>query len=203
MIYDWFLQAASRHQCAYLIHLHEQEFILQGGDQDWLKGPAYIPTKLRKLHEVNKILAHRPWLFNKSHIEVESMFHVFISLWKLKCKLYKPELFKTDAFIVRFWYFRDCVKKPGRCLSSYRPSSSWHTSMLSLPLSLAVALRTSQTIMGDSRTDLTPRRKTPTTRTIPVTAPQIAYVIYLLQFLWNKAKGRKSHDEIVVSSRNT
>lgn len=94
VIYDWFLQAASRHQCAYLIHLHEQEFILQGGDQDWLKGPAYIPTKLRKLHEVNKILAHRPWLFNKSHIEVESMLHVFISLWKLKCKPYKPELIR-------------------------------------------------------------------------------------------------------------
>nr|XP_022292181.1 sestrin-1-like isoform X2 [Crassostrea virginica]XP_022292203.1 sestrin-1-like isoform X2 [Crassostrea virginica] len=63
------IMAASRHQCAYLIHLHEQEFILQGGDQEWLKGPAYIPTKLRKLQEVNKILAHRPWLFNKTHIE--------------------------------------------------------------------------------------------------------------------------------------
>lgn len=182
MFNDWFLQAASRHQCAYLIHLHEQEFILQGGDQDWLKGPAFIPTKLRKLHEVNKILAHRPWLFNKSHIEVESMLHVFISWYKFMCKPYKPKLFKTDAFIVRFWYFRDCVKRPGQCLSSYKPSLSWPTSMLSLPSSLAVALRMSQTIMGDSRTDLTPRPKTPTTRTIPVTALPIAYVIYSLQF---------------------
>ncbi|KAK3096518.1 hypothetical protein FSP39_000957 [Pinctada imbricata] len=63
------IMAASRHQCAYLIHLHEQEFILQGGDCEWLKNPACIPKKLKDLYHVNKILAHRPWLLNKSHIE--------------------------------------------------------------------------------------------------------------------------------------
>lgn len=64
------LQAAGRHQCSYLITLQKQEFLLQGGDHNWLKGLNYIPQKLRNLYDINKILAHRPWLLNKSHIEV-------------------------------------------------------------------------------------------------------------------------------------
>jgi len=56
--------------CTYLIHLHEQEFILQGGDPEWLKGQNFIPKKLRALNEINKLLAHRPWLINRSHVEV-------------------------------------------------------------------------------------------------------------------------------------
>lgn len=65
-----FFQAAGRHQCSYLIALQKHEFLLQGGDQGWLKGLDYIPQKLRNLYDVNKILAHRPWLLNNSHIEV-------------------------------------------------------------------------------------------------------------------------------------
>ncbi|RZF37057.1 hypothetical protein LSTR_LSTR012400 [Laodelphax striatellus] len=63
------IMAAGRHQCSYLINLQRQEFILQGGDQAWLKGLAKIPKKLRDLYEINKILAHRPWLLNEKHIE--------------------------------------------------------------------------------------------------------------------------------------
>ncbi|BES88051.1 PA26 p53-induced protein (sestrin) [Nesidiocoris tenuis] len=63
------IMAAGRHQCSYLINLQKQEFLLQGGDQDWLRGLQYIPQKLRDLYEINKILAHRPWLLNKTHIQ--------------------------------------------------------------------------------------------------------------------------------------
>ncbi|KAG8238934.1 hypothetical protein J437_LFUL000772 [Ladona fulva] len=63
------IMAAGRHQCSYLINLQKQEFLLQGGDPTWLKGLSQIPQKLRDLYEINKILAHRPWLLNKSHIE--------------------------------------------------------------------------------------------------------------------------------------
>ncbi|KAG8338100.1 Sestrin-1 [Homalodisca vitripennis] len=63
------IMAAGRHQCSYLIQLQKQEFIMQGGDKTWLKGLAYTPQKLRNLYEINKILAHRPWLLNKSHIQ--------------------------------------------------------------------------------------------------------------------------------------
>ncbi|XP_017786260.1 PREDICTED: sestrin homolog isoform X2 [Nicrophorus vespilloides] len=63
------IMAAGRHQCSYLIQLQKQEFLVQGGDQSWLKGLHCIPQKLRNLYDINKILAHRPWLLNKSHIE--------------------------------------------------------------------------------------------------------------------------------------
>lgn len=35
-----------------------------------MKGLSCIPQKLRNLYDINKILAHRPWLLKKSHIEV-------------------------------------------------------------------------------------------------------------------------------------
>ena len=67
-------QAAGRHQCSYLIEQQVSEFLQQGGDERWLQGLHCIPTKLRDLYEVNKILAHRPWLITKNHIEVRNMF---------------------------------------------------------------------------------------------------------------------------------
>lgn len=63
------IMASGRHQCNYLIALQKQEFLLQGGAHTWLKGLDYIPQKLRNLYDINKILAHQPWLLNKSHIE--------------------------------------------------------------------------------------------------------------------------------------
>lgn len=32
-------------------------------------GLEYIPPKLRGMYDINKILAHKPWLLNKEHIE--------------------------------------------------------------------------------------------------------------------------------------
>lgn len=63
------IMAAGRHQCSYLINLQKTEFLHQGGDESWLQGLKSIPSKLQDLYEINKILAHRPWLLNKSHIE--------------------------------------------------------------------------------------------------------------------------------------
>ena len=51
------------------------EFLSVGGDERWLDGLHSIPAKLRDLYEINKILAHRPWLITKQHIEV--CFHFF------------------------------------------------------------------------------------------------------------------------------
>ncbi|KAI6078199.1 hypothetical protein LUU34_00779100 [Aix galericulata] len=64
-----FLQAAARHQCRYLVNLHVLQFLRAGGDPQWLRGLDFIPPKLRNLNEINKILAHRPWLITKEHIE--------------------------------------------------------------------------------------------------------------------------------------
>lgn len=63
------IMAAARHQCTYLVNLHKNEFLVQRGDPNWLKGLEFIPPKLRAIYDINKILAHRPWLLNKEHIE--------------------------------------------------------------------------------------------------------------------------------------
>lgn len=47
------------------------EFLQTGGDPDWLLGLHRAPEKLRKLNEINKLLAHRPWLITKEHIQVQ------------------------------------------------------------------------------------------------------------------------------------
>ena len=64
------LQAAARHQCSYLVQSQMSEFLRVGGDFRWLQGLQYVPKKLANLYEVNKILAHRPWLVDRHHVEV-------------------------------------------------------------------------------------------------------------------------------------
>ncbi|KAJ7310372.1 hypothetical protein JRQ81_007283 [Phrynocephalus forsythii] len=63
------IMAAARHRCHYLVSLHVVQFLRVGGDPLWLRGLDCIPTKLRRLSEINKILAHQPWLVGKEHIE--------------------------------------------------------------------------------------------------------------------------------------
>ncbi|XP_007900197.1 sestrin-3 isoform X2 [Callorhinchus milii] len=63
------IMAAARHQCSYLINTHVNEFLQVGGDGEWLNGLEHIPQKLKNLNEINKILAHRPWLITKEHIK--------------------------------------------------------------------------------------------------------------------------------------
>jgi len=52
------------------VNIHSTEFLLQQGDEQWLKGVQYAPAKLQRLSEVNRILAHRPWLITTDHIQV-------------------------------------------------------------------------------------------------------------------------------------
>lgn len=61
--------AAARHQCSYLVNLHVNDFLHVGGDPKWLNGLENAPQKLQNLGELNKVLAHRPWLITKEHIE--------------------------------------------------------------------------------------------------------------------------------------
>ncbi|RXM94528.1 Sestrin-1 [Acipenser ruthenus] len=55
----------ARHQCMYLVQLHASQF-LQVGDPQWLGG---LSRASQKLHNLNKLLAHRPWLITKEHME--------------------------------------------------------------------------------------------------------------------------------------
>ena len=63
------IMASARHQCAYLVNVSRDEFLASGGDPQWLQGLDHIPQKLRDLNQINKLLAHQPWLISKAHIE--------------------------------------------------------------------------------------------------------------------------------------
>ncbi|KAJ8347830.1 hypothetical protein SKAU_G00264190 [Synaphobranchus kaupii] len=63
------IMAAARHQCSFLVKMHVQEFYQIGGPVEWLRGLQYAPERMRNLNDINKILAHRPWLITKDHIQ--------------------------------------------------------------------------------------------------------------------------------------
>uniref|UniRef100_A0A3B3SER0 Sestrin 2 n=1 Tax=Paramormyrops kingsleyae TaxID=1676925 RepID=A0A3B3SER0_9TELE len=62
------VMASARHRCSYLVQLHSDAFLQAGGDERWLQGLHCVPTKLRHLNLLNKLLAHRPWLLAQEHI---------------------------------------------------------------------------------------------------------------------------------------
>jgi len=62
------IMAASRYNCDYLVYLHRRQFLLSGGDPAWLLGVHNAPQKLRRLLNINAILAHQPWLINTDDI---------------------------------------------------------------------------------------------------------------------------------------
>lgn len=53
--------------------MHVDEFLKTGGIAEWLNGLQYVPQRLKNLNEINKLLAHRPWLITKEHIQVPSI----------------------------------------------------------------------------------------------------------------------------------
>lgn len=64
----FFLQAASRYHCHYLITILEPYFLADGGTPEWLRGVDHAPAKLQRLGEINAILAHQPWLLTPQTI---------------------------------------------------------------------------------------------------------------------------------------
>jgi len=63
------IMASSRSGCEHLVEREKVEFLSVGGDPSWLEGLHRVPYKLRRLGKINKILAHRPWLLNQTHIK--------------------------------------------------------------------------------------------------------------------------------------
>ncbi|XP_036371914.1 sestrin-2 isoform X2 [Megalops cyprinoides] len=63
------IMASARHQCSHLVQLHSSGFLQAGGDERWLQGLHCAPPKLRRLSLINKLLAHRPWLLSREHIQ--------------------------------------------------------------------------------------------------------------------------------------
>ncbi|CAL1613649.1 unnamed protein product [Knipowitschia caucasica] len=63
------IMAAAQHHCNYLVHLHSAQFLRVGGDPLWLQDLQAAPARLRLLDQINKVLAHKPWLTSCAHIQ--------------------------------------------------------------------------------------------------------------------------------------
>ena len=61
--------ASARLSCSYLVQQHRQQLLQQGGKRDWVeRGISALPEKIRKLYQLNMILAHRPWQMTREHV---------------------------------------------------------------------------------------------------------------------------------------
>ncbi len=60
--------ASSRFRCDSLMSLQRREFLVNGGDEQWLAGVAHAPQKIQNLLELNARLAHQPWTINRENL---------------------------------------------------------------------------------------------------------------------------------------
>jgi len=64
------IMAVSCYDCEYLLKILEEQFLLNGGNIEWLtSGLSKADRKLQRLGEINEIMAYRPWILSSSHIE--------------------------------------------------------------------------------------------------------------------------------------
>ncbi|OQR91395.1 sestrin-like protein [Achlya hypogyna] len=62
------LMAAAEYRCHYVSTIHQHYFLVNGGDPAWLDGLDYVPAKLARLHSLNALLAHQPWLITSDDV---------------------------------------------------------------------------------------------------------------------------------------
>lgn len=61
---------AAAYGCEYLVRHEAEQFLLSGGDPEWLLHPSdCVPKKIKCLSQLSEVMAHRPWSLDSSHIE--------------------------------------------------------------------------------------------------------------------------------------
>jgi sestrin len=63
------LLASSAHDCDYLMVKEEQLFKENDGESSWLRSLECAPEKMKKIGQLNVLLAHQPWLVSKEDIQ--------------------------------------------------------------------------------------------------------------------------------------
>jgi sestrin len=63
------LQACSRYGCEELVAAARGRFLAAGGEKAWLEGLHRAAPKVRRLATLNKVLAHRPWALDQTHLK--------------------------------------------------------------------------------------------------------------------------------------
>ena len=60
------IMAVSCYQNEYLLYILQEQFLLAGGPIEWLIfGLEKVDPKLKRISELNEILAYKPWLITK------------------------------------------------------------------------------------------------------------------------------------------
>jgi hypothetical protein len=63
------IMAVSCYNCEYLLNILEVQFVLNGGDLEWIsQGLKKVDQRIAKFAEVNEVLAFMPWRLNAKHI---------------------------------------------------------------------------------------------------------------------------------------
>ena len=61
--------AVSCYQSEYLLNILHEQFLLEGGPIDWLIfGLERVDKKIRRIAELNEVLAFQPWQVSKNHL---------------------------------------------------------------------------------------------------------------------------------------
>lgn len=64
------IMAVSAYECEYLLKILEEQFVLQGGNLEWITcGLKKVEPRLAKFAEINEILAYKPWALTSNHLE--------------------------------------------------------------------------------------------------------------------------------------
>lgn len=59
------IMAVSCYNCDYLLKIQEEQFLINGGDSEWLRlGLKFVDPKLRHIATLNEMLAHKPWIID-------------------------------------------------------------------------------------------------------------------------------------------
>lgn len=64
------IMAASCYQSEYLVNILEEQFVLGGGNLEWItEGLKKVEPRLAKFAEINELMAFRPWSIAPIHLE--------------------------------------------------------------------------------------------------------------------------------------
>ena len=124
------------------VHLYEREFLMHHGDPEWLKGVDHIPRKLHAIMEINKLLAHQPWLVTKDHIEV-SIHNNYLQFFD--CFIYKSlKIIIINPILIRVyprkWGWPDLLHSKSNLSNSHSSSCSIQGILLLQANTLALLL---------------------------------------------------------------
>ena len=63
------IMAVSCFNCEYMLNILEEQFVLNGGNLEWITGGLKkVDPRLAKFSEINEILAFKPWQLQSKHI---------------------------------------------------------------------------------------------------------------------------------------